>query len=49
MRKAKKALVYVLPAAVATLPLAVKVAMILANGSVDPTGDKIPYPEDNPF
>jgi len=47
--KMKKALVYVLPAAVAALPLVVKVAMILAGGKVDPTGDKIPYPEENPF
>ena len=49
MRKAKKALVYVLPAAAAALPLAMKVAMILAKGNIDPTGDEIPYDEANPF
>lgn len=49
MRKAKKVLVYALPAAVAALPFAVKVAMVLAKGSIDPTGDEIPYPEENPF
>ena len=49
MRRIKRALVYALPAIIAALPLVVKVALILASGSVDVTGDEIEYPEDNPF